>query len=373
MSENIQEQAFDTTGGQPTNMKVFPWGSPTIGQIAGALAKAQGAMHNPAKTRKVAQTRWSKKEGKEIDASYWYATLNDIQNTARAALAENGISVFQPVSGDIARIEITTVLLHSSGEWMATDPLFTTPVGYGSNGPNIQDMGSVITYLRRYSLCSVLNLSAAEDDTDGKTEEPDEPQGQGKPPARQAPAQQPAQQQPAGRTAPAPAPAANNPKPSTAAPAANTAKPAASTQAPKPQPAAQPAKQEKPAQAGNPELEQAQQDFAADFEAWVKDDRADEMKGLLKLLTASCAICSDDTDQWKVDDFRTFTCRMDFEAAKKEWAAKGVTAAGVEEVAAGLHAAGELKKAVIDQLDEADYLHLMDVLDKDNGTGKYAG
>jgi len=58
---------------------------------------------------------------------------------------------------------VTTLLAHSSGEWMESD--LTLPADQ-ENKFNAQTVGSAITYTRRYALLGMLNVSA-EDDDDG--------------------------------------------------------------------------------------------------------------------------------------------------------------------------------------------------------------
>lgn len=57
------------------------------------------------------------------------------------------------------RVGIYTILLHESGEFIQTDPIFALPV---KNDP--QGVGSTITYLKRYSLSAVLGITSDEDD-----------------------------------------------------------------------------------------------------------------------------------------------------------------------------------------------------------------
>lgn len=125
--------------------------SPTMGKLAGALAKAQGAFESIAKTRTV-QVRSDKGS-----YSFDYAPLDEVLRAVRPHLAANGLSFTQLISGDGQR-KLTTVLLHESGEWMSTSTLL--PV----SGNRAQELGSTITYMRRYTLLSLLGVVADEDD-----------------------------------------------------------------------------------------------------------------------------------------------------------------------------------------------------------------
>lgn len=127
--------------------------SNTIGALAEALAKAQGAMASPAKTKR------AKIESQKGSYSYTYADLADVIEATRKPLADNGLSCCQIISYDGQALLLTTQLQHASGEWLRSTyplPLHQRP----------QDQGSAITYARRYALCALLGI-AAEDDDDG--------------------------------------------------------------------------------------------------------------------------------------------------------------------------------------------------------------
>lgn len=89
-----------------------------------------------------------------------YVTLDKLILATRELLQKNGLSVLQmPLSKETGEIGIQTILLHESGEYIQSQPLFMKPV---KNDP--QAAGSLITYLRRYSYQSILNLNTGEDD-----------------------------------------------------------------------------------------------------------------------------------------------------------------------------------------------------------------
>jgi hypothetical protein len=90
-----------------------------------------------------------------------YVTLDALISVARQYLSENGLSFMQIPGGNGQDITITTVLLHESGEWIETEP-FTVRV----SKHDAQGAGSAVTYLRRYSLSSILGM-AWDDDDDG--------------------------------------------------------------------------------------------------------------------------------------------------------------------------------------------------------------
>lgn len=92
-----------------------------------------------------------------------YATLSNIIESSRDALSECGLSVSQFPIGEHSLI---TILMHESGEWMQSEYTMRPT----KNDP--QGIGSVITYMRRYALASVLNLSIQEDDDANEASKP---------------------------------------------------------------------------------------------------------------------------------------------------------------------------------------------------------
>ena len=89
-----------------------------------------------------------------------YVTLDKLIFSTREILQKNGLSVLQmPLSKETGEIGIQTVLLHESGEYIESDPLYMKPVKVDP-----QQAGSLITYLRRYSYQAILNLNTGEDD-----------------------------------------------------------------------------------------------------------------------------------------------------------------------------------------------------------------
>jgi len=88
-----------------------------------------------------------------------YADLTSIVEAYKEELAKVGIVVMQPPSvGADGSALVTTILLHESGEWMASalslKPVKTDPQG----------MGSAITYARRYGAQGMLGITADDDD-----------------------------------------------------------------------------------------------------------------------------------------------------------------------------------------------------------------
>lgn len=108
-----------------------------------------------------------------------YADLGAVIEAARGPLAKYGLGYTQLVSGDGKTIAVETVLLHSSGEWISD--LISLPIGEDKGRSLAQGAGSIITYLRRYSLAALLGVYSDED-ADGQVSKP------AAKPAEQAPA-----------------------------------------------------------------------------------------------------------------------------------------------------------------------------------------
>ena len=129
--------------------------SETIGKLAEALSRAQAEMH-AAKFNSV--NPFLKNN---------YADLGSIIDTAKPVLGKVGLAVTQLTFNDGDRVGVETVLTHASGEWISTQ--FSLPPADEKGKSGAQVAGSIITYLRRYSLAAILGMYSDED-TDGNSE-----------------------------------------------------------------------------------------------------------------------------------------------------------------------------------------------------------
>jgi hypothetical protein len=134
--------------------------SESIGAIAAALAKAQVELANPEKSLVATIRSPFPREG---DRTFRYASLSSGLDLVRKALGKHEIATVQTTSIDqeAGLIRLTTVLAHSSGEWVSSDwPV--CPVGETA-APH--KMGAALTYARRYALFTLVGI-AGEDDLD---------------------------------------------------------------------------------------------------------------------------------------------------------------------------------------------------------------
>jgi hypothetical protein len=132
----------------------------SIGTLAAALAKAQGELVNPEKSL-VATIRVDRRGGAE--QTFRYAPLSSGLDIVRKVLGQHEIATVQTTSIDQAAgmVNLTTVLAHSSGEWIASD----WPVCALSETATPHRMGAALTYARRYALFTLVGI-AGEDDLD---------------------------------------------------------------------------------------------------------------------------------------------------------------------------------------------------------------
>ena len=121
--------------------------SESIAALAGALAKAQ------------LQIEPATKNAINPHFRSHYADLASIWDACRGPINSNGLSIVQfPCDGEVGRIGLCTMLLHSSGEWISE--VVTTR----SQKDDLQGLGSALTYLKKYSLAAVVGVTATEDD-----------------------------------------------------------------------------------------------------------------------------------------------------------------------------------------------------------------
>lgn len=142
---------------------------PPIGALAKALAEFQAEM--PTVPKKHTATVKSDKGS----YSYTYAGLADVSEAAMPLLAKHGLSFSTLPSGQT----LVGILLHESGESLTA----SLPI----NGATPQQIGSSLTYMRRYLLGCMTGV-VTDDDDDGQLAEQAKPRKRIAPPAqRQAP------------------------------------------------------------------------------------------------------------------------------------------------------------------------------------------
>ena len=116
-----------------------------------ALAKFQGELGNASKSK--------------AGHGYKYADLAQCINCAKEPLSKNGLSVVQMLGQQGDRQTLTTMLTHSSGQWIRSTFTLVDATLMGGAGKNpAQVLGSAITYQRRYAYAAILGMAQEDDD-----------------------------------------------------------------------------------------------------------------------------------------------------------------------------------------------------------------
>jgi ERF superfamily len=134
--------------------------SDSVAALAAALAKAQSDLVNPEKS--LTATIRAAVPG-VAERSFRYAPLSSGLDIIRKTLGQHEIATIQTTAIDQASglVNLTTMLAHTSGEWIASD----WPVCPIAEMASPQRMGAALTYARRYALFTLVGI-AGEDDLD---------------------------------------------------------------------------------------------------------------------------------------------------------------------------------------------------------------
>lgn len=130
--------------------------SDTRSSIVPAMVKARLAMKTEVKKNK---------ENGGVKGA-WYADLESFLDTIRPALEANGLIVIQsPLpcteKNQMLVLPLETMLLHESGEFMTE--VMEMPLSF-SRGAAAHNVGSAITYARRYHLAALFGITQSDDD-----------------------------------------------------------------------------------------------------------------------------------------------------------------------------------------------------------------
>src|SRR5262249_20989370 len=138
----------------------MPRSSESVAALASALAKAQAELINPEKSLAAIIRTGRPGEG---ERSFRYAPLASGLDIVRKTLGQHEIATIQStaIDKDAGVVNLTTMLAHASGEWIASD----WPVCPVAETANPQRMGAALTYARRYALFTLVGI-AGEDDLD---------------------------------------------------------------------------------------------------------------------------------------------------------------------------------------------------------------
>jgi hypothetical protein len=133
------------------NRPSIPTQSADLNELFSALAKAQSEIRTASLS---AVNPFFKSR---------YADLAEIVKACRVPLAKNNLSVIQQIlPNDDGQNILHTKLGHSSGQWIESR-MRIVPAK-----PDIQALGSYITFLKRYSLAALIGVVTGDEDDDGE-------------------------------------------------------------------------------------------------------------------------------------------------------------------------------------------------------------
>ena len=118
----------------------------------------------PALTQSHGGNPWpSASSPRDRGRAFRYAPLSSGLDIARKSLGRHAIAIVQStvIDKDTGFVRLNTALVHSSGEWVASE----WPVCPMGDTASPQRMGAALTYARRYALFTLVGI-AGEDDLD---------------------------------------------------------------------------------------------------------------------------------------------------------------------------------------------------------------
>lgn len=122
--------------------------SENINEIAAALSALQGEIQDAHKDKTA--------------YGYKYADLSQVLESIRPLLSKHKLSVTQLCGSADEKVSVETILMHSSGQWIGS--VIEMVVEKGKGRSMAQDVGTVITYARRYALTAIVGMTQADND-----------------------------------------------------------------------------------------------------------------------------------------------------------------------------------------------------------------
>lgn len=87
-----------------------------------------------------------------------YADLPSVMGAIKPHFVKNNLAMLQPASRLDSQVLISTIIVHSSGQWIASD------FAISAVDSKPQSIGSAITYARRYAASSITGVVSDKDD-----------------------------------------------------------------------------------------------------------------------------------------------------------------------------------------------------------------
>ena len=124
--------------------------STEIKDIAAALSKLQ------------AENKGAEMEAVNPFFKSKYSNLKDVWDSIRESVGKNGLAILQDVTTKDICVSVTTLVTHSSGQWIEFGPL---EVPFAKK--DAQAVGSAISYAKRYALSAAVGVVSGIEDDDG--------------------------------------------------------------------------------------------------------------------------------------------------------------------------------------------------------------
>jgi len=124
--------------------------SPEIGELVKARIAAAAEIRNAGKN------------AKNPHLGNKYADLESVLE-AISGIHKHGLALFHAVEGDTDNVIVTALLAHDSGQFLECS-LAITPEPNKAGKRTAQQVGSAITYGRRYTAAALLGITQADDD-----------------------------------------------------------------------------------------------------------------------------------------------------------------------------------------------------------------
>lgn len=126
--------------------------SEQINELADALSKLQGQIKDAVKDTKA--------------YGHMYAELTQMFDIARPLLQKTGLSISQLPYNKDEKVGVETILMHSSGQFLSS--CIEMPLIDGKGMNTAQKVGSVISYIRKYSYMAILGFTQKGEDDDAQ-------------------------------------------------------------------------------------------------------------------------------------------------------------------------------------------------------------
>lgn len=98
-----------------------------------------------------------------------YANIVDYIKVIEPKLLEYGLVFMQHISDNEKGIRLTSLLCHSSGQWIKSSFAVEPEDNASGRLNSLQEQGKAITYLKRYAASAIFFRAGDDDDNDGAT------------------------------------------------------------------------------------------------------------------------------------------------------------------------------------------------------------